>query len=97
MHGESRPITLTGVGVNVILSAPCLAFQTQSAAFVCVRGSARHNKHGNNSNLWGGWVDSTALPRLGVMTVKMGALEGVFDVFVLLHAGSGSPLHALMS
>lgn len=31
------------------------------------------------------------------MTVKMGALEGVFDVFVLFHAGSGSPLHALMS
>ena len=29
--------------------------------------------------------------------VKMGALEGVFDVFVLFHAGSGSPLHALMS
>lgn len=31
------------------------------------------------------------------MTVKMGALEVVFDVFVLFHAGSGSPLHALMS
>lgn len=31
------------------------------------------------------------------MTVKMGALEGVFDVFVLFRAGSRSPLHALMS
>lgn len=39
----------------------------------------------------------TAFLWLGVMTVKMGALEGGFDVFVLFHAESGSPIHALMS
>lgn len=87
----------TGVGVSLILSAPCRAFQAQSVAFVHLCGSARHDKQGNNLNLWGWWVDFTAFLWLGVMTVKMGALEGVFDVFMLFHAGSGSPLHALMS
>lgn len=87
----------TGAGVNLILSAPCHAFQTQSVAFVRLCGSVRHDKQGNNSNLLGRWVDLTAFLWLGVMTVKMGALEGVFDVFVLHRAGSGSPLHALMS
>lgn len=87
----------TGVGVNLILSAPCHAVQTQSVAFVRLCGSVRHDKQGNNSNLGGWWADFTAFLWLGVMTVKMGALEGVFDVFVLFRAGSGSPLHALMS
>ena len=87
----------TGVGVNLILSAPCHAGQTQSVAFVRLRSSVRHDKQGNNSNLGGWWADFTAFLWLGVMTVKMGALEGVFDVFVLFRAGSGSPLHALMS
>lgn len=87
----------TGVGVNLILSAACHAFQTQSVAFVRLCGSVRHDKQGNNWNLWGWWVDFTAFLWLSVMTVKMGALEGVFDVFVLFRAGSGSPLHALMS
>lgn len=87
----------TGAGVNLILSAPCHAFQTQSVAFVRLCGSVRHDKQGNNSNRWGWWADFTAILWLGMMTVKMGALEGVFDVFVLLRAGSGSPLHALMS
>lgn len=44
----------------------------------------------------GGWISQPSYG-LSVMTVKMGALEGVFDVFVLFRAGSGSPLHALMS
>lgn len=87
----------TGVGVNLILSAPCHAFQTQSVAFVRLCSSVRHDKQSNNSNLWGWWADFTAFLWLGVMTVKMGALEGGFDVFVLFRAGSGSPLHALMS
>lgn len=87
----------SGVGVNLILPAPCHAFQTQSVAFVCLWGSVRHNKQGNNSNPWGWWADLTAFLWLGVMTVKMEALEGGFDVFVLFRAGSGSPIHALMS
>lgn len=37
------------------------------------------------------WADFTAFLLLGVMTVKMGALEVACDVFVLFHAGSGSP------
>lgn len=43
------------------------------------------------------WVDLTAFLWLSMMTVTMGALEVVFDVFVLLRAGFRSPLHALMS
>lgn len=43
------------------------------------------------------WAYFTGFLWLGVMTVKTGALEGVFDVFVLLSVGSGSPLYALMS
>lgn len=79
----------TDVGVNLIWTAPCHASQTQSAAFVHLCGSLRHDKQGNNSNLWVWWADFTAFLWLGVMTVKMGALEGLFDVFVLFRAGSG--------
>lgn len=97
-HACRKPRPLhTGVGVNLILPAPRHAFQTQSVAFVRLGGSGRHDKQGSNWNLWGWWVDFTAFLWLSVMTVKMGALEGVFDVFVLFRAGSGSPLHALMS
>lgn len=72
-------------------------FQTQSVAFVRLCSAARYDKQGNNWNLLGCWVDFTVLLWFTVITVKMGALEGVCDVFVLFHAGLGSPLHALMS
>lgn len=97
-HACRKPRPLhSGVGVNLILPAPRHACQTQSVAFVRLCGSGRHDKQGSNWNLWGWWVDFTAFLWLSVMTVKMGALGGVFDVFVLFRAGSGSPLHALMS
>ena len=73
----------TGVGANLILATLCHAFQTQSVAFVHLCSSVRQDKQGSNSNIWGWWADFTAFLWLGVMTVKMGALEGVFDVFVL--------------
>lgn len=95
MHGKLTLITITGAGVNPISLSP--VFQIQPVAFVCVCGSVRRDKQDNNSNLWGRWADFTAFLWLRVMTVKMGALEGVFDVFMQLHAGSRSPLHALMS
>lgn len=81
----------TGVGSTM----PCLP--NSSVFFVCHCGSVRHDKQGNYSNLWGWWADFTAFLWLGAMTVKTRALGGVFDVFVLFRAGSGSPLHALMS
>lgn len=87
----------TGVAVILILSAARHAFQTQSVVFVRLCGSVKNDKQGNSWNLCGWWVYFTAFLWLIVMTVKMGALEGVFDVFVLFRAGSGSPLHALMS
>lgn len=43
LHGKSTPITNTGVSVNLILSAPCHAFQTQSVTLVCFRDSLRHD------------------------------------------------------
>lgn len=58
--------------------------------------SPRHSETMNKTAVEIYWVGFTSFLWLCATTIKMGALEDVFDVFVF-RAGSGSPLDALMS
>lgn len=85
---------LRPVGLNLILSATHLPNSIASAR-LCV--SAWYDKQGSS---WkpgtSGWISQPSYVSVWWWS-SWGLWKRVFDVFLLFHAGLGSPLHALMS
>lgn len=89
MHGESTHWCESNFGS----STACLP---NSICILCLSlCSARHDYQGSNTNVWGG--GGLHLPMARCDDGQDGGFGRRFDLFVLLSAGSGSPLHALMS